>query len=201
MVLGFLAAAAIALGSGCAKKTAVPSPPPPDSSEDISQDASPSMTTLPERVAAINIIDDRAVVDPENRILNMPEWTIVGQKDKVYPTLTERHDKLIRDEIRRHFGEGPPDVTIDVFVLEGSQEFAAGERYESITATFGLRLEIASHASIHDVFVGEGEATIDREALDITYDTLHVTYEEAIEQSIRDAIDRVISRRAQSRGR
>jgi hypothetical protein len=187
----------LSLGPGCATKTSVPPAPLPESVKVVPE----PIRTLPERVAVINILDERTNVSPKDRLLNMPEWTIVGQQDRVRPILTEAQDALIRSEIRRYFGPGPPDVTVDVYVLSGTQTFKAGERYESITATFGLRVEVASHASVHDVIVAEGEASLDRQALDITYDQLNDTYEGAIVHSIHNAIERVISQRDQSRNR
>ncbi|MEJ2722816.1 MAG: hypothetical protein P8181_17010 [bacterium] len=154
--------------------------------------------TLPERVADINIVDDRSDVSPKGRILNMPEWTIVGQQDRVHPRLTDAERSLIRNEVRRYFGQGPPDVTVDVYVTRGTQTFAAGERYESVTAAFGLRVEVASHANVRDTFVAEGQATLDREALDITYEQLDSTYAQTITRSVRNAFERIIAQHSKS---
>ncbi|UCH83050.1 MAG: hypothetical protein JSW50_11330 [Candidatus Latescibacterota bacterium] len=198
LVIAIAMAIALNLAASCAKKAAAPAPEPVQTAEPAPEPemkAPQSLTTLAERIIEVNVVDDRPTVSAPDRILNMPEWTIVGQKDQVYPAIGEHDDRLIRSEILRYSGGGPAEVTVDVFVTDGIQKFTAGERLQKITVSFGIRLEIASSTRVHDVVVTEGSASLDREALDIPYDTLYAAYAEVITSSIRDALDPVVETR------
>ncbi|UCG52904.1 MAG: hypothetical protein JSW58_04930 [Candidatus Latescibacterota bacterium] len=144
-------------------------------------------------VAKINITDDRADVMPDGRRLHMPEWTIVGQEDRIAPALGNRERDHIRREVEKHFVPGATRVTVDVFVLDGTQTYKVGERVERVTATFSLRIEIANHADIHDVRIGVGTALCNEESLDFTPDKVDEIYFRTISESIHRAFEQIAS--------
>ena len=79
-------------------------------------------------------------------------------------------------------------------MLDGKQAFKVGERTETITMTFALRIEISDQIDTHDVRTAEGRATLTEEALDITYEQVNELYARTIRESVRTAFERVRSK-------
>lgn len=186
------AAFAIIVAVGCAKKPVVKDALPEPPVETIEPaDSTPAAIDLQANVSVIDVFDDRSGVEEPDRLLHMPDWTIVGQKDVIRPALLDEHRQIIRGETQSHFLPGTKTVSVEVYVLEGKQSYVAGERKESITAEFSVRIEIANLRAVHDVKTATGRASIEKEELEINYQDVHALYEEAIRASIRDALGRI----------
>lgn len=180
---------AIAFSASCAKKPVVKDEavePSVESTEPVDTTLSP--IDLQANISVIDVFDDRKNVEDPERLLHMPDWTIVGQTDVIRPALLDEHRQIIRGETSDHFLPGAKTVSVEVYVLEGKQAYKVGERQESITAEFRVRIEIANLSAVHDVKTATGFATIDQEKLEISYEDVHALYEEAIRESIRNAL-------------
>ena len=178
----------LVFAGGCAKKPVVES----ETADSIeAADTSDAVFDLAADISVIDVFDDRSGVEDRDRLLHMPDWTIVGQKDVIKPALLDEHREIIRDETQSHFSSGSKTVSVEVYVLEGKQAYRVGERNETITAEFKVRIEIANLNAVHDVKTATGKASLDQEALEISYEDVHALYEKAIRASIRNALRRL----------
>jgi len=175
----------LVFAAGCAKKPVVESEPAV-SIEAV--DTVGAAFDLKANISVIDVFDDRSSVEDRERLLHMPEWTIVGQKDVIRPALLNDHREIIRGETRSHFSPGSKSVSVEVYVLEGKQAYHAGELNETITAEFKVRIEIANLNAVNDVKSATGKSFLDQEALEINYEDVHALYEKAICASIRNAL-------------
>ncbi len=182
----------IVVAVGCAKKDVVKDAQPEQPVEAIEPaDSTPVAIDFHANISVIDVFDDRSGVEEPDRLLHMPDWTIVGQKDVIRPALLDEHREIISGETQSYFSPGTKTVSVEVYVLEGKQSYLAGERKETITAEFRVRIEIANLDAVHDVKTATGYASIDKEELEINYQDVHALYEEAIRASIRNALGHI----------
>ena len=178
--------------AACGKQATVPPPDtePPPTEEPIKPN------TVPLQMAAtidvLNIYDERSGVGEEGRILHMPESSIVGKKWDLKPELLASQRQLIEQEIRSSFAPGTRRVEIDVYVLDGYQSYEAQENlYEEVLVRFGLRVEIGDAVNIHEVWIGEGDASITVNELEVSRDSVDNNYAEVIRQSVVKAFAQI----------
>jgi hypothetical protein len=187
--LTLLVLAVLIAAAGCTKKPVVQKESAAEPMESIEPADTAGMKIAIEAVvSAIDVFDDRRGVEEPERLLHMPDWTIVGQGDAIRPALFENHRDIILDETQSHFSPGTKEVFVEVYVLEGKQTYVAGERREKVTAEFAVRIEIANVDATHDVKTGTGRAKLEKEELEVTYADVNALYEAAIRESIRDAL-------------
>lgn len=188
IVVAYLPAVALLLQMVACVKTA---PQPKEREESRVEEVARKVPKFTADISAIHIFDDRTDTAVPGRLLHMPEWTIVGQEDEFAPVLNDDHRDVIRHETRGYFVPSERTVTVEIYVLDGKQTFKVGERTETITMTFALRIEISDEIDTHDVRTAEGRASLTEEALDITYEQVNELYAGAIRESVRNAFERM----------
>ena len=173
---------ALVLAVGCAKKVPAPEPAPDPV---VTRPARAPGQRLIGTVVAVSIFDERSKVSDEGRLLHMPETTIVGQKDDVFPQLDDAIMDSIRAEASLQVDPGPDEYEVHVYVMEGRQSFRVGEMRESVEARFAVRVEMIDVGNENNIWVGEGRATRSTDAVDVARADVDAIYVEAIRESVR----------------
>jgi hypothetical protein len=171
----------VCLVAACAKPPAInPEPPLGEHTEEVTPPPGISGT-----VVAVNIFDERKSVSAPGRVLHMPETTIVGQEDEVYPPLGEDIRGVIREEVMNDVTEGPKRIEIDVYVTAGRQSFLVGEMREVAEVRFAVRIEVIGADNARDVRVAEGRAELSTDGIDVPRVDVDALYIEAVRESLR----------------
>jgi hypothetical protein len=147
--------------------------------------------TLAATVVEFNIHDERSKVSEQGRLLHMPETTIVGESDRIYPALSNGDRALIENEVRSNFEAGPRSVLVNVYITAGTQSFKVAEMREFGDVHFAIRVEISDEHDAGRVQFGEGEAAFSRDALDLPRAIIDELYTTAIRESVRRSFDDV----------
>jgi hypothetical protein len=178
--LGLVAALAVMVGCAAQEQPAADRPPEPDIPAP-QQDTGPAVN--------VRVYDERGEVSEPGRLLYMPQTTIVGQTDDVYPVIDEATRRLIQTEAAGHFGDGTTRYRVDIYVTAGRQSFRVEEMREVVAVDFAVRIEMVNERDPSDVRVGEGSASISDESVDIARATVEAMYAEAIRQSLRRGLE------------
>jgi hypothetical protein len=86
------------------------------------------------------------IIDLRNQItqkqLRIPIMTLPGQKDKVFPALTDYQRKLVEDQIVLHFNQSNQEFKVKCTINEGFQEFTAHAFHEREYVQFDIKIEL-----------------------------------------------------------
>ena len=137
---------------------------------------------IPLTLTEMEFVDNRA--DTSSRMVNIPRYTRLGQKDTVRQTLLPEHRSLLSDELRNRFtGEGT-GVKAVVEILEGDKCFEAGRmtEIELVKVRIGLTLLDGEHTPYF--LKSNGEATYEIKSLDARNEFLEKLYQKGLKAAL-----------------
>ena len=124
----------------------------------------------------------------------MPQSAFVGKQYDLTPALNDDNRQLIQSETRDYFEPSKHrTVTVDIYIMDGTQSFKIGEMKETLSLEFAVRIEVINQDDVGDVAVALGEARIAREAPHLDRDTLPELYALVIRQSLEKGFGRILN--------
>ena len=138
------------------------------------------------KLVNLSIHDKRTNV--ENRKMNIPLLTFLGNYDKMSPAITEYQKRKIDSIYRTYFENSPNEIEMKINLVQGEKEFKANALNEQENVYVQINLEMKNKETLKEYSV-TSNIIFNFKSMDASQEFLDAAYDVAIIAAIRQSME------------